>query len=202
MSECIPVEIARPDFWPKVAVCSRSSALIGSDGQLRLSSEREGYVGWEVIQAGQQWRMVSVEAENIRFKAIRADGTLWWWGYDEEDNISEYPVQIGADTNWLRVYSAYDGRTLALKENGTLWAWGQGLYGQLGLGDTAFRLTPTQVGTDTDWVWIGGPNYTSYAAKQDGSLWAWGSNLLGRVLGDSGAVDQVLTPVQVAGAAP
>ena len=37
--------------------------------------------------------------------------------------------------------------TIALKQDGTLWAWGYNNDGQLGLGDTTNRSTPTQVGS-------------------------------------------------------
>ena len=35
--------------------------------------------------------------------------------------------------------------SLAVKKDGTLWAWGFNRFGQLGLGDTTDRLTPTPV---------------------------------------------------------
>ncbi|KUP04086.1 hypothetical protein Q73_16410, partial [Bacillus coahuilensis m2-6] len=42
----------------------------------------------------------------------------------------------------------------ALKSDGTLWTWGHGGYGQLGHGNSSDRNTPTQVGSDSDWVGV------------------------------------------------
>lgn len=75
---------------------------------------------------------------------------------------------------------------LGLQSNGTLWAWGPNNNGRLGNGTTLNQLTPVQIGTDTDWVWVSAGSASSYALKQDGSLWAWGKNSIGQLaLGDS-----------------
>ena len=37
--------------------------------------------------------------------------------------------------------------SLAVKKDGTLWAWGFNGNGELGLGDTRERHTPTEVGS-------------------------------------------------------
>ncbi len=43
--------------------------------------------------------------------------------------------------------------TLLVTTNGTLWAWGSNGRGQLGLGsDRSNKLSPTQVGTATNWM--------------------------------------------------
>jgi len=35
--------------------------------------------------------------------------------------------------------------SLGVRDDGTLWAWGTGYFGGLGLGDTANRMSPTEV---------------------------------------------------------
>ena len=75
----------------------------------------------------------------------------------------------------------HDDHTLALKNDGTLWAWGANDYGQLGLGDTARRLSPAQVGTDADWEAIAAGDDYSAALKTDSTLWVWGRNQSGQL---------------------
>ena len=104
------------------------------------------------------------------------------------------PFKANAVDVWTTI-SAGGYHTLALKSDGTLWAWGNNSSGQLGLGDTTNRNTPTQVGSDTHWQSItAGDNHT-LAIKQDGTLSAWGWNVLGQLgLGDT--TDRN-TPIQV-----
>jgi len=86
--------------------------------------------------------------------------------------------------------------TIAIRTtDGTLWAWGTNGYGSLGLGDNIDRLTPTQVGTDTNWRQVAANGWHSLAVREDGTLWAWGRNLQNQLgLGDN--IDR-LTPTQV-----
>ncbi|MFM7855059.1 MAG: hypothetical protein ACKO96_24820, partial [Flammeovirgaceae bacterium] len=106
---------------------------------------------------------------------------------------SETTGQV-AGSDWKEV-SIGSGFTIALKTNGTLWAWGNNNYGQLGLGDTASRATPTQVGTATNWKSVSSGYTHTMALKTDGTLWAWGENGYGQLgLGDTA---QRNTPTRV-----
>jgi alpha-tubulin suppressor-like RCC1 family protein len=93
-----------------------------------------------------------------------------------------------ADASHLHIY---DGSTeyVVLTTSGfrrPLWAWGDNGHGELGLGDTADRSSPVQVGGLTSWNLISAGQYYSLAIKTDGSLWAWGFNGNGRLgLGDT-----------------
>jgi len=84
---------------------------------------------------------------------------------------------------------------LAIKTDGTLWAWGWNGYGQLGLGDTTNRLTPTQVGTDTDWIHVEGGFCHIIGEKSDGRLFGWGCNFAGQ-LGLGNTSTAVTSPTQ------
>jgi alpha-tubulin suppressor-like RCC1 family protein len=82
---------------------------------------------------------------------IKNDGTLWAVGKNNFGQLGDgtttdrnTPVQIGSDTNWENVVAGYDN-SMARKTNGEVYVWGlNGETGNLGLGDTANRLTPTR----------------------------------------------------------
>jgi MYXO-CTERM domain-containing protein len=52
--------------------------------------------------------------------------------------------------------------SFALSADGRLWAWGSNIYGQLGLGDTSGRLTPTEVPSP-----LAGYKFASIAGEAD-----------------------------------
>jgi len=127
-----------------------------------------------------------------------ADGTLWARGDNSAGQLgggstvsySSKPVQVGNDSNWLRV-AAGAKHTLAIKNDGTLWAWGDNTYGQLGDNSKISRLTPVQVvgaGTDNLWSQIAAGERHTIALKSNGELWAWGNNQYGQ-LGIGGAAE-------------
>lgn len=139
---------------------------------------------------------------------LKSNGTLWAWGHNGSGQLgigstddSDTPVQIGSDTDWVAV-KAGNRFTIARKANGTLWAWGYNAdRGQLGDGTTENRLSPVQIGSDTDWAAMAsGWDYT-VAIKTGGTLWAWGSNSYGQ-LGLGGTNDDGVhhTPVQIGSA--
>ena len=116
-----------------------------------------------------------VSAKQSSTVALKADGTVWTWGYNVAGQLgnnstadSLIPVQVlgGATgnqylTNVVQVAAGgtFDGGNryyaLALRENGTVWAWGDNSYGQLGIGvkgnptdsSKTSCLTPMQVVT-------------------------------------------------------
>jgi alpha-tubulin suppressor-like RCC1 family protein len=57
-----------------------------------------------------------------------------------------------------------------------LWSWGFQNFGQLGLGDTASRSSPNQVGALTNWSSTAGQYLYNLALKTDGTMWTWGYN--------------------------
>ena len=157
--------------------------------------------------------------DNTYTLARKTNGTLWSWGWNESGQLGRagsgaIPGQIGTDSDWASASStespalvAGEAHSLALKTDGTLWSWGSNSSGQLGLGDNSYsywdysnliyvskeRNTPTQVGTDSDWVTIAAGGIHSLAMKTNpagggtgGTLWSWGDNSYGQLgLGDA-----------------
>jgi alpha-tubulin suppressor-like RCC1 family protein/fibronectin type 3 domain-containing protein len=143
--------------------------------------------------------------------ALKTTGTLWTWGDNAYGQLGlgdsgngtnrNTPAQIGTDSDWF-VLAAGDSHSLGLKTNpagggtgGTLWSWGINWYGQLGLGDTTNRNTPTQVGTDSDWSIVAAGGAHTIARKTNNTIWSWGVNSYGQLgLGD---ITVRNTPTQV-----
>jgi alpha-tubulin suppressor-like RCC1 family protein len=136
---------------------------------------------------------------------VKEDGTLWTWGRGSSGGLgrgvsfetTSYPTQVGTDTNWSSC-SMNGGIDFAaaLRSDGTLWTWGSNSTGQLGHGDTTNKSSPTQVGTDTDWIKVRCGGFNSMAAiKQDGTLWTWGNGSYGNT--GHGDTANRSTPIQV-----
>ena len=128
---------------------------------------------------------------------------LWTWGKNTGGqlglgNTTNYssPKQIGALATWKtlpnRTYQFGSATDTANK----LWVWGVNGSRELGLGDTANRSSPVQVGSSTWSALGGGPSVESNAGIQtNGTLWGWGRNYGGQLgLGDTSFRS---SPVQV-----
>jgi alpha-tubulin suppressor-like RCC1 family protein len=137
---------------------------------------------------------VRVSAGGYNTIGIKSNGTLWATGSNEygglgiNSSIGQISnlQQIGTATNWLKVSSA-NFHSVALKTDGSIWAWGQNDTYQTGNNVCCVnQLSPVQVGTATDWVYIetGNDASCSFAIKSNGTLWGWGLNLAG-LLGPS-----------------
>jgi len=101
----------------------------------------------------------SVSADGQDTCGIKTDGTLWCWGTNNYGQLGlgntnspvSAPTQVETDIDWISVsVGAGGGHTCAVKTDGILWCWGNNGDGQLGLGDTIQRTTPTEVGFDTN----------------------------------------------------
>ncbi|CAB4163796.1 Regulator of chromosome condensation, RCC1 [uncultured Caudovirales phage] len=105
------------------------------------------------------------------------------WAFGSGDNGSlglnkvvsySSPVQVGSLATWTSKISSGKKWVMAIKSDASLWTWGYNANGQLGLGDTANRSSPIQVGSLTTWSQISGNTVSTLAVKTDGTLWAWG----------------------------
>ena len=146
----------------------------GSPEQVRVPSRVDGTLYRNVI-AGQSHTC-----------AITREGQLACWGADTDadgdatagglptSGMIEVPTVIDARTDWLEV-STDTFHACAIRSNNTLHCWGRNLEGQFGLGDRSTQhQTPTQVGTDSDWIHVGVGRFYTCAQKRDGSVWCSG----------------------------
>jgi alpha-tubulin suppressor-like RCC1 family protein len=162
-------------------------------GQLGLGDSGSGTNRSVPARVGAANDWVSVRAGIEHSVALKADGSLWAWGYNQYGQLGlgdntdrNVPTRVGADSDWAAVAARADSTTLALRGGGSRWAGGHNSAGQLGQGDNTNRNVPTRVGADNDWAAVGGGGAHVLAVKSDGSLWAWGRNANGQLgLGDA-----------------
>ena len=158
------------------------------------------------VQVGSDTNWLKIVVNDHHSIAVKTNGTLWSWGYGAGGgqlglgNTTTYssPKQIGALTNWATNEDSFDiggYHTAAIKTDGTLWTWGWNYKGALGLGDTATRLSPVQVGALTNWLQVSANYRVCAAVKTDGTMWAWGRNNEGQ-LGQGNTTDRS-SPVQI-----
>lgn len=141
-----------------------------------------------VTANGQPAVPIEIAAGDLHTCALYADGELWCWGDNTSGqfgngtmgspNVVATPAGMASD--WTDV-GIGDVHTCAIKQDGTLWCFGHGDNGQLGIGSLpGGSLTPTQVGSDTDWKSVVGVHHGTCALKQDGTRWCFGANYLGQ----------------------
>ena len=92
------------------------------------------------------------------------------------------PVPADEWTNiWTGYYMVY-----SKNKNNQIYVWGNNTYGQLGLGDTTGRNTPTLFTGPQNFVDMDGGFYHSVAVDSSGQLWTAGYNNTGQLgLGDT-----------------
>jgi alpha-tubulin suppressor-like RCC1 family protein len=136
--------------------------------------------------------------------AVTTNGELWAWGGNTVGQLGRgnttspqtTPVRIGTDTNWLKVCAGVNV-SFAIKTNGELWAWGTNGDGRTGLGTTSGNtLSPTRVGTATNWREVSSKSFHVVAVNTLDQLFAWGNNSSGE-LGRGNTTTPQTTPLRV-----
>jgi len=159
--------------------------------------------------------VAAVAAGNWHTVVLKADGTVWAWGYNNHGQLGDgttgtdkdIPVQVvmelgGDPLTGAAAVAAGVCHTITVKENGTVWAWGANGDGRLGDGTMGTdRDTPVQVkdeegtGTLQGVAAVAAGAGHTMALKENGAVQAWGANGDGQ-LGD-GTYEDSDTPVQV-----
>ena len=149
----------------------------GSFGRLGNANITDRSTPVTTFAGGTNWRQVNSSYRYVT--AIKTDGTLWVWGYNNTGELGindttnrSTPVTVfSGGTNWKQVDAGY-GHTSAIKSDGTLWIWGSGSKGELGDDNIADTLTPvtTSLG-GTNWKQSStGDNYTIAIQSRDYDL--------------------------------
>lgn len=158
-------------------------------GQLGNGSRANTSVPVQTVTGGANWKSVSSNSSAVG--AIKTDGTLWTWGFNNQgqlgsgtNNNRSSPVQtVAGGTNWKQLKMGTNS-CHAIKTDGTLWGWGSNNFGQLGDNTTIPKSSPVQtIAGGTNWKQVSASHagYLTGAIKTDGTLWMWGNNMSGEV---------------------
>lgn len=154
----------------------------------------------QISLGGDNWKQAASDyapsgsAYGPRDCAVKADGTLWSWGFYEGALAEPYQLFQDMGSEWVQV-SASAFHAAAIKNDGTLWMWGLNYYGEIGDDSLEYRSSPVQtICGGSNWSQVACGRWSTAAIKTDGSLWAWGSNTNG-LLGDN-STDDKSSPVQ------
>jgi len=125
--------------------------------------------------------------------ALRSDGTVWCWGYNNygmlgnsTSTTSYFPVQAGT-LNQAEQIVAGKEHTCALLNTGAVWCWGRNESGQLGNGSTSTFNYPRQVSGPAGVGFLSGITQIDLGAsftcavKDDQTAWCWGINNYGQL---------------------
>jgi alpha-tubulin suppressor-like RCC1 family protein len=149
--------------------------------------------------------VVQMSAGNYHACAVKSDGTVWCWGYNDSGQLgdnstteSKVAVEVSNIDSATQV-SAGGYHTCALLSNGTVWCWGYGGDGQLGDGSNPYAssLTPVQASGITNATQVSVGGYHSCALLANDTIDCWGYDYDGQ-LGNLNTADSP-SPVLVNG---
>jgi alpha-tubulin suppressor-like RCC1 family protein len=207
-----PIQVGTSNDWNKVYngvintfAIKNNGTLWGcgsnQHGSLGVNSSTQNFTSFQQITTATNW--VKVAPSYFYTIALKADGTIWGWGLNNNYQTGNtpaslnqpIPLQIGTDTDWVEIATGTNDTSFAIKSNGTIWGWGSNPSSIIVSGSgTTTVSTPTQVGTDTDWVKMSVGGGHILAQKQNGTLWSWGG---GDALGVGGTPPVTNIPQQV-----
>jgi alpha-tubulin suppressor-like RCC1 family protein len=171
---------------------------------LTVSNGRLSSTSTVLVTAGGTIPVVKVMAYASSSFALKADGSLWAWGYNSygqlgnssQVNMAE-PTKVGG-SGYIWAAPGMYGIT-AGKADGSVWAWGRNAAGSFGNGSSistdVIISSPTRTQTDAFYASAASGNFYTVAVKPDGTLMAWGENAHGG-LGDGTAINKYV-PKQV-----
>jgi alpha-tubulin suppressor-like RCC1 family protein len=207
INSALPVQV--PDMTNVVAVAAGyyHSLVLKADGTVwAWGYNYDGELGngtFSTNSSGSYWIAAAVQVMNLsnvvaiaagsdHSLALKADGTVWCWGYGGDGELgdgvsyniapngSALPVQARNLVGIAKI-AAGEYHSLAVSQDGHLWAWGANWDGQLGTGNFATMSTPILVPGFNNVVSVSGGYAHTLAAKSDGTVWSWGYGSYGQL---------------------
>ena len=206
-----PTQFGRENNWLDISLSPlMSTYAIKTDGTLWAwgnngfndGSNEKGFLGDSTLpnsisvpsRIGSDTNWVKIFTTVSNNFAIKNDGTLWGWGYNNANELLtgkkekiKRPIKIGNDKDWKKVSSqGFNGgncTVLGLKINGSLWGFGNN-NSFINSDTINYKLySPIRIGKDTNWSDIG--DFGSILLNKDGSIWTinpiWCNTLLSSI---------------------
>ncbi|MFA6285846.1 MAG: chitobiase/beta-hexosaminidase C-terminal domain-containing protein [Opitutaceae bacterium] len=212
--ELSPVQVVALSGVVAVAAGDDHSLALKSDGTVwAWGYNGSGELG-DGSSAGQQLSpvqvaglggVVAITAGPSYSLALKADGTVWGWGYNGSGQLgtnyspssTNVPIRAGTIINVIAI-SAGSWHVLALKNDGSVLAWGANYSGQLGDNTNSSRGFAGPVTLTGQYTAIAAGYDHSAALRTDGTLFTWGGNDYGQ-LGNGTTGTSVKLPATVPG---
>lgn len=190
VNKLLPVQIGTDTNWKEVSAGYSHSLAVKTDGTLWSWGDSnyfalgygDGY-GTDYnrntpTQIGTLNTWASVSAGDRYSLALKANGTVWGWGYNSGNPIGNNgsgtyvmtPQQRSYNNTNVRAISAGKSFSYDVKNSNLLVTWGSGVYGQTGgttcAGCPVYNVTAFDCGADTAAI-----------IKTNGTLWYTGKKL-------------------------
>lgn len=168
---------------------------LNSNGQLGNGSIDSSNVP---VLVSTSTRFSAIAAADRSVCALSIGGDVWCWGQvpGQSSGASPTPVEQVAAAQPLRSIVVGSEFACGLDANGTAYCWGVNHNGQLGVGDTTARATPTPVAGALEFTELSAGFWHTCGIASAGAAYCWGDNSFGES-GGGPAVSRVLVPTAV-----